>query len=118
VIVGAGDPFAEAVHRELTRRRRQVGEPALAPPAAEGYVERLPVPAGSTLVCGRDPDAVLRIGLNLLLAGHPDVVLRLERRAVLAGALEQRLFDRVLGRLSVFGVLVAACDLQRLTRNP
>jgi RyR domain/TrkA-N domain len=118
VIVGSDDdPFTAAVHRELVRRRRQAGVQSPLPPVPYDDAGQHPVPTGSTYVCGSDPDEVLRVGLHLLLKGHPHVVLCLGRRAALAGALEQRLFDRVLGQLSVFGVIDAACDPQRLEHN-
>jgi hypothetical protein len=72
---------------------------------------------GTTYVCAADPDEVLRIGLTLLLARHEHVVLCLGRRSVLADALEQQLFDDVLGRLSVFGVLDVACAPEAVERS-
>jgi hypothetical protein len=60
---------------------------------------------------------VLRRGLRLLLSGNDRVVLCLPQRSGLADALEQRLFDDVHGRLTVFGVLDAACDPALLERG-
>ena len=109
--------FAEAVQGELERRRRHAGGPAPLPLVPCEKAASLTAPAdGTTYVCMADADEVLRVGLQLMLSGHPRVVLCLGRRAALAEALEQRLFDRV-GTLSVFGILDAACDPNRLGRN-
>jgi hypothetical protein len=117
VIVGS-DRFALAVRGELERRRRRAAVPDPVPLVACDDAGSLAAPPdGSTYVCTTDADDVLRVGLNLLLAGHPRVVLCLGRRAALAGALEQKLFDRVGGQLSVFGILDAACDPDRLASN-
>jgi hypothetical protein len=116
VVVGS-DRFARAVHRELVRRRRQAGGRPPAPIVPCETADDLPAPSGVTYVCGSDADEVLRIGLHLLLHGHPRVVLCLDRRSALAAALEKRLFDRVLGQLSVFGILDAACNPDHLERS-
>ena len=116
VVVGS-DEFAEAVHRELVRRRRQAGEPAPGPLVPCAEADTLGASAATTYVCEDDPDEVLRIGLRLLLAGRRTVVLCLGRRSALAGAVEPRLFDAVLGQLQVFGMLDTACDPRLLTSN-
>jgi hypothetical protein len=109
LVVGS-DRFAQAVERDLIRRRRRAGMPVA------GQVVRIAddaSPAGSAgtvYVSARDPNVVLRRGLRLLLSGNDRVVLCLAQRSGLADALEQRLFDDVQGRLAVFGVLDAACD--------
>ena len=122
-VIGA-DRFAGSVAAALRHRRRRRQPPAPVPhvdPAQLSTVESASSVAhartGTTYVCGPDPDEVLRLGLNLLLAGHEHVVLCLDRRSVLADALEERLFDDVLGRLSVFGVLDAACNPEVLERS-
>jgi hypothetical protein len=115
-VVGA-DPFSVAVVQELTRRRRRAHEPvnvAVEPPNAAHSV---PADVAKVFVCATDPDEVLRIGLQMLLRGHADVVLCLGRRSMLADALEKRLFADVDGRLTVFGVLDAACDPAELRRG-
>jgi hypothetical protein len=70
----------------------------------------VPATAATVYVCATSPDEVMRIGLQLLLHGHADVVLCLGRRSLLADALEDRLFDNIQGRLTVFGVLDAGCN--------
>ena len=115
-VVGT-DSFADAVVRELKRRRRRAGVPAEVSIVACDGAKTLSAPAGCTFVCSANPDEVLRVGLQLLLAGHGHVVLCLGRRSLLAGALEERLFDRVGGQLTVFGILDAACDPARLERS-
>jgi hypothetical protein len=120
LVVGS-DRFALAVRDELERRRRRAGSDdrvvVVSTGRAEEDAESLrPPPGSTTYVCAADADAVLRIGLNLMLSDHPRVVLCLGRKAALAGALEHRLFDRV-NQLSVFGILDAACDPDRLTSN-
>ena len=115
-VVGS-DVFAVTVRRELERRLRQALRPSWVPLVPCEKAAGLTARSGVTFVCTRDADEVLRVGLNLLLTGHRHVVLCLGRRAALAGALEQTLFDRVGGRLSVFGMLDAACDPDRVTGN-
>jgi TrkA-N domain len=115
-VIGA-DPFSVAVVQELTRRRRRSHEPvnvAVEPPDS---AHRVPADVAKVFVCATDPDEVLRIGLQMLLRGHADVVLCLGRRSMLADALEKRLFADVDGRLTVFGVLDAACDPAELQRG-
>ena len=116
VVVGS-DEFAQAVHRELMRRRRQAGEPAPGALVPCAEVDTLGRSVATTYVCEDDPDEVLRVGLRLLLAGRRSVVLCLGRRSALGGAVEPRLFDKVLGELRVFGILDVACDPARLTSN-
>jgi len=116
VVVGS-DRFARAVERELVRRRHRAG----IPPADR--VVRIDDESSATgcpstiYVSAVDPNEVLRRGLRLLLSGADRVVLCLGRRSAVADALEQRLFDDVLGRLIVFGVLDAACDPKLLERG-
>jgi voltage-gated potassium channel Kch len=117
VAVIGDDRFAAAVVDELRRLRRHAGTtPAILvrPTAADD-----PVPEGTATiyVCATDPDDVLRIGLELLLDGHRDVVLCLGRRALLADALEGPLFEGVDGRLTVFGILDAACRPEDLAQS-
>jgi hypothetical protein len=116
VVVGS-DRFADAVERDLLRRRRAAGMPV------EGRVVRIDDDAsvdrsaGTVYVSASDVNDVLRRGLRLLLTGSDRVVLCLGQRSGLADALEQRLFDDVQGRLAVFGVLDAACDPALLERG-
>jgi Trk K+ transport system NAD-binding subunit len=116
LVVGS-DRFAQAVERDLIRRRRRAGMPVA------GQVVRIAdeaTPAGSAAtvyVSARDPNDVLRRGLRLLLSGNDRVVLCLAQRSGLADALEQQLFDDVQGRLAVFGILDAACDPALLERG-
>jgi hypothetical protein len=116
VVVGS-DPFAHAVERDLIRRRRAAGT------AVTGAVVRIDDEAaadryaGTVYVSASDANEVLRRGLRLLLAGNDRVVLCLGQRSGLADALEQRLFDDVQGRLTVFGVLDEACDPALLERG-
>jgi hypothetical protein len=117
VAVIGDDRFAAAVVDELRRLRRHAGTtPAILvrPTAADD-----PVPEGTATiyVCATDPDDVLRIGLQLLLDGHRHVVLCLGRRSLLADALEGPLFEGVDGRLTVFGILDAACQPDDLAQS-
>lgn len=116
VVVGS-NRFADAVARELVRRRRRAGIREAVTVVSGEDATSLEAPAGAVYVCAADPDEVLRTGLQLLLSGQRRVVLCLGRRSVLADALEQRLFDDVGGRLAVFGVLDAACDPDLLERG-
>jgi hypothetical protein len=116
VVVGS-DRFAQAVERNLIRRRRAAGM------SVAGRVLRIDDEAsadrsaGTVYVSATDMNDVLRRGLRLLLGGNDRVVLCLGQRSGLADALEQRLFDDVQGRLAVFGVLDAACDPALLERG-
>ena len=120
LVVGSDD-FAKAVRAELERRRRRKNVPdpvrCVSAAQAEREAERLIPPSGSaTYVSETDTDTVLRVGLHLMLSDHPRVVLCLGRKAPLADALGKRLFDRV-NELTVFGILDAACEPDRLTSN-
>lgn len=115
VIVGTS-AFGAAVGREVRRRRRHAGAPELLTALPDGSVVDAPVD-GTVYVCSDDPDLVLNTGLSLLLAGHSRVVLCLGTRSLLGRALEQQLFGEIGGRLTVFGILDAACDPAVLDRN-
>jgi hypothetical protein len=116
VAVIGDDAFAAAAVDELRRRRRHAGTtpPIVVRPNADD-----PVPEGTATiyVCATDPDEVLRIGLQLLFDRHPHVVLCLGRRSLLADALEGPLFEGVDGRLTVFGILDAACNPADLAQS-
>lgn len=116
VVVGS-DRFAQAVERDLIRRRRAAGMPATGRVVRIDDEASADRSAGTVYISASDMNDVLRRGLRLLLAGNDRVVLCLGQRSGLADALEQRLFDDVQGRLAVFGVLDAACDPALLERG-
>jgi hypothetical protein len=116
VVVGS-DRFAQAVERDLIRRRRAAGIPVTGRVLRVDDEASADRSAGTVYVSASDVNDVLRRGLRLLLAGNDQVVLCLAQRSGLADALEQRLFDDVQGRLAVFGILDAACDPALLERG-
>lgn len=117
VAVVGSDPFARAVEAELTLRRYRAKSDATVTVVPTAHCDTVAPEVARVYVCATDPDEVMRTGLQLLLCGHAHVVLCLGRRSQLADALEQRLFDDVEGRLTVFGVLDAACDPDELRRR-
>jgi voltage-gated potassium channel Kch len=116
VVVGS-DRFAQAVERDLIRRRRAAGIPVAGRVVRIDDEASADRSAGTVYISASDVNDVLRRGLRLLLAGNDRVVLCLGQRSGLADALEQRLFDDVQGRLVVFGILDAACDPPLLERG-